>query len=90
MHVIYSGWTSYMPLTDWTEAIAKATERNLTRRPVAFINTYILLKLASIPTISPNDFFNKGLELPDVLSVGPCIVSILMKSVFVVYGGNLS
>lgn len=35
-------WTSYMPLTDWTESMAKATERNLTRRPMTFINTYIL------------------------------------------------
>lgn len=86
----FRAWTSYMPLTDWTESMAKATERNLTRRPMTFINTYILQKLAFIPTISPNDFFNKGLELPDALSVGPCIVSILMKSVFVVYGGNLS
>lgn len=50
--------------------MAKATERNLTRRPMAFINTYILFKLAFIPTISPNDFFDMGLELPDVLSVG--------------------
>lgn len=69
--------------------MVKVIEWNLIWCFMVFINMYILLKLVFILIIFFNDFFNKGLELLDVFLVGFCIVFILMKLVFVVYGGNL-
>lgn len=75
MHVIYSGMNFRYVIDGLNRSDDQGDWTELTRRLVAFINTYVLFKLAFIPTISPNDFFNMGLELPDVLSVGPELFS---------------